>query len=138
MRAMIDQRMPIIVASDVARSHVARLPRTLSDLNFWAHERAKGRHLWPETFLRTDAVFHGAIAKSVRGAEVTAAIHAAISERLTPHLLGVADVLASDRELEELHRVLAAAVLDGRPLRAGRIARRIAQQEMSSLRRGLG
>jgi DNA-binding FadR family transcriptional regulator len=138
MRAMIDQRMPILVASEVAHSHITRLPRTLSDINFWAHERAKGRHQWPETFLKNDAAFHGAIARSVRGAEVTAAIHATISERLAPHLLGVADVLASDHELEEQHRALAAAILDGRPLTAGRIARRIAQQEVDSLRRTLG
>lgn len=47
-------------------------------------------------------------------------------------------VLESDRELARQHVTLAAAILDGQPIRAGRIGRQIAERELRSLTDRLG
>jgi DNA-binding FadR family transcriptional regulator len=138
MRAAIDRDAPIIVAKIVQRGPDARLPGRLSELNFLAHERSSHRHDWPEDFLRADLEFHRAIASSIRGSEIVASLYARLGSRLIEHLMPVADLQAGDAELHEAHVAMSTAILDGRPISAGRLAHAIARRELRSLGRTLG
>lgn len=137
MRFAIDTQVPVIVARLVRTKPIIRLPATLSDIAFWAHDRAGYRSDFPEQFLRADVRFHLEVARSVRGAEVTADLYQRIMERLLPHLMAVADVQAADPTLDELHRALASTILDGQPVAAARLARALARRELESLNESL-
>lgn len=138
MRFSIDSQVPVVVARLVRTGPINRLPRTLSDISFWAFERSMSRTGFPEDFLRTDLRFHAEIARSVRRAEITGELSRSIGERLLPHLAAVADVQAGDEALHDMHHALAASILDGEPVATARLARSIARREMDSLREALG
>jgi DNA-binding FadR family transcriptional regulator len=138
MRSAIDERMPIVAARLVRTKPPNRLPRTLSDISFWAHERSTSRIGYPQHFLRADLRFHREVARSVRGSETIADLYDGIGERLTHHLVAVADVQAGDDELDSMHLSLAASILDGRTVTSARLARGIARREARSLDESLG
>jgi DNA-binding FadR family transcriptional regulator len=138
VRSAIDERMPIVVARLVRTKPPNRLPRTLSDISFWAHERSTSRIGYPEHFIQADLRFHREVARSVRGSETIADLCDGINSRLTPQLVAVADVQAADHELDRMHLALAASILDGRVITAARLARGIARREARSLDSSLG
>jgi DNA-binding FadR family transcriptional regulator len=138
MRAAIDRHMPVVVAQLARTKPTNRLPTTLSDISLWAYERSAARYGFPEHFLRSDLRFHLEIARSVRGAEVTSDLCRRIGERLLPRLMGVADVQAADDDLDEMHRGLAASILDGQAITAARLAGCVTRREMRSLNESLG
>lgn len=138
MRAAIDRHMPVVVAQLVRTKPTSRVPTTLSDISLWAYERSAARYGFPEHFLRADLRFHVEIARSVRGAEVTADLCQRIGERLLPRMMAVADVQAADDGMDEMHRDLAASILDGEPVTAARLARSLSRREMRSLNESLG
>lgn len=138
MRCGIDERMPPIVARLVGTVPTFRLPKTLDDIMYQANERSMFRTGTAEPFLKVDLAFHRSIAASVRGAEITVQLHERIGRRLMPTLLPVADVLAGDQTLDEAHKLLARAILDGRPVHAARLARTIARRELRSLEKAVG
>lgn len=137
VRASIDERAPALVAQRVHDQPTPRLPRRLFDINLFAVERAMQRES-PEQFVRADLAFHGAIAESLRGNELTASVYETVAERLTPSLIAVADVMAADQRLQAAHVALTAAILDGRVLAAARLGRLVAGVERAALDRGLG
>ena len=130
MRCTIDQRLPIAVAQQVARSPDAPLPESLSLMSYLARERLHARHEWPEVFVRTDLRFHQAMASALTGAEVTGAVYGMVSKRMTPALIAAAKAQASDADLDRLHTALADAIVDGLPVATARIARNVAQREL--------
>jgi len=138
MRAAIDERMPVVVAMQVDSQPAVRLPRTLSDISFLAHERSVCRSGYADVFIQADLAFHRTVAASVRGTEVTVGLHQHIGRRMLPALLPVADVLASDEDLDAAHLQLVGAILAGEPMTTARLARFIARRELGSLGRALG
>lgn len=138
LRTTIDERATPLVAAMVARGPWNRLPRTLGDISFFAHERSVRRVGDPRSFLRADATFHRTVLSSVRGAEIGATLYERIVARGLDVLMPVADVQAADAELDALHLAAAESILDGQVARATRLGRAIARREMSSLGQGLG
>lgn len=133
MRAAIDERAAILAAAAVARSPRERVPMTLHDINFLAGERAAHRSSYAEIYLGADLAFHAAVVRSVRGLEVAHDVYRAIGERLVPALLPDAGLLAADEPLNDRHRALAAAILDGNSATAARLAYAIARREHGSI-----
>jgi GntR family transcriptional repressor for pyruvate dehydrogenase complex len=138
MRAVIDERLAYAAAKLMAHSSPTRVPATLDGIHLFAGERSGHRHSYPEQFLRADTAFHRMIGASLRGYEVVAGIRDRIDGRLHHAFMAVADVLAVDDLLHQDHLDLAAAVMDGRPLEARRVARRIANHEAAALGHTLG
>jgi DNA-binding FadR family transcriptional regulator len=138
LRTTIDERATPLVAAMVARGPRNRLPKTLGDISFFAHERSVRRIGDPRSFLRADATFHRTVLSSVRGAEIGTTLYERIAIRGFEFLMPIADVQAADAELDALHLAAAKAILDGEVPRATRLARSIARRELSSLRQGLG
>lgn len=138
MRMAVDERAPVIAARRVESGPDVRFPRALADITFLGNERSVRRAGYPEAFLAADLAFHRAIASSVRGTEITVSVYDRLAERLMTSLMSVADVQATDDELDAAHIELAPTVLDGQPLRAARLARMIARRELHSLDRTLG
>jgi len=138
MRYLIDKELPTLVARRVAQSRNVRRPRAVADLPFLASEREAAHHGWPERFVVADLAFHRTIAAAVRGAEATALLYGEIGRRLMPALMAVADVTSTDRSLDGLHREVATAILDGRPVAASRLSRRVALRELRSLAHAVG
>lgn len=138
MRSMLDERMAHAAAGLVARASRNRMPASLDAIHLYAHDRAGERHSYPEQFLRADTRMHRSLGASLRGYEIAAGLRERIDARLHDAFMAVADVLAADEELQVQHVALAAAVMDGRPLDAGRLARRIASREASALDDTLG
>jgi len=138
MRMAVDERAPVVVARRVEAGPDVRFPRALADITFLANERSVRRMGYPEAFLTADLAFHRAIASSVRGTEITVSVYDRLGERLMSSLMSVADVQATDDELDTAHIELARTVLDGHPLKAARLARMIARRELHSLDRTLG
>lgn len=133
IRATLDRQLAVAVATRIAVAPTERMPRTLGDLNLATMERRWSGHGWAEDFLRADFAYHQVIARSVRGAEVTAQLYGFLAERLLPHLVPDADLQYGDANLGELHDSLTSAILDGNPLRTGRIAGEIARREAAPL-----
>lgn len=138
MRGILDERLAQAAAQRVAKARPNRMPRTLDAIHLFAHERSGMKSDYPETFLRADAAFHRMIAASVRGFEISAELRERIDLRLHPRFMAVADVLAADDNLHRQHIELAAAVMDGEPIRAAALARRIAAAEGGALGYRLG
>lgn len=143
MRSGIDERMPVVVARQVAtatrlRLPRLRLPRMLSDITHHASERSAWRPIGAEVFLKADLAFHRSIAASIRGAEITVQLHDHIGQKLMPALLTVADVLAGDEVLDRAHRALATAISNGEARTAARLARTVARQELQSMQHVVG
>lgn len=138
MRMAVDELAPVIVATRVEAGPDVRFPRALSDITFLANERSVRRMGYPEAFLAADFAFHRAITSSVRGMEITVSVYDRLAERLMTSLMSVADVLATDDQLDAAHIELAHTMLDGHPLQAARLARMIARRELHSLDRTLG
>lgn len=138
MRSMVDERLAITAAQRVARAWRRRVPAMLDLIGLYAHERAAVRHSYPQDFLRADARVHRTLGASVHGYEIAAVLRDEVDARLHDAFLPVADVLAADEELQEGHVRLATAVMDGRPIEAGRLARRIADREAAALGKILG
>lgn len=138
MRSLIDERLAYAAAELVAQASPNRVPATLDGVLLFAHERGGHRHSYPEQFLRADAAFHRMIGASLRGYEMVADIRDRIDRRLHQEFMAVADVLAADEPLHQQHLDVATAVLDGRPLEAARVARRIATHEARALADTLG
>ena len=138
MRVAIDERIAIWAARIVAIARPNRVPSTLTLIHLLAHERAMSRFGYAERLVDADTAFHRAVAASLRGFEITAELRDRVDRRLRPQFLAVADVLAADDRLHQQHIDLAAAILDGRPVLAARLARRVARREMNALRDTLG
>jgi DNA-binding FadR family transcriptional regulator len=90
----------------------------------WEREAAR-RSGDPEKYVDADIEFHARVAAAARG-PIGVAAHRLASMALRPTLQANAAELASDDRLAALHRALADAVADGRPLRAVRAARAVA------------
>ena len=133
VRGMIDRTAAMALATHVATSHRYRVPRAIGDLSFLAMERWGARSGWVETWLKADFAFHREIARLVPDAAVTAGVYDLVTQRLLRHLVASADLLVSDDELDDMHRSLATAILDGNRTRAGRLAARIARREAGAL-----
>ncbi len=138
MRGLLDERFAQAAAQLVCEAPTGRVPATLDAIHLFAHERTGHRHSYPELFLRADTAFHSMLGASLRGYEVAAGIRERIDTRLQPAFMAVADVLAANEDLDRLHLDLATAVMDGRPMAAGRLARRIARREGAALGDTLG
>ncbi|MGH2380861.1 MAG: FadR/GntR family transcriptional regulator, partial [Candidatus Limnocylindria bacterium] len=82
VRAAIDERAPAVVAAQVATQPPIRMPRTLSDIGFFAHERSIQRSGDPESFLEADVRFHCTVLASMRGIEVGPALYEGVLKRL--------------------------------------------------------
>jgi DNA-binding GntR family transcriptional regulator len=74
----------------------------------------------------------------VPGAAIATQLRERIDRRLRPRLLVVAASLAEDRQLDRGHHRLAAAILAGDALGAGRLARATARREAAPLKAVLG
>lgn len=133
MRASIDERAPIAVAEAVQVLPAHAIPRRVRELTFLAAERRNSRNGWANHFVREDLAFHAAIVASVRDVELMASLYARIGDRLQRALVSAANDCAVDDQLHQWHADLAMAVLDGRPLAAGRIARAISRRELDAL-----
>jgi GntR family transcriptional repressor for pyruvate dehydrogenase complex len=138
VRAAIDERAAPLVARQVATHPELRLPRTLADINFFAHERSLSRIGGPQSFLDADLMFHNVVLASLRGFEIGPAIYERVCDRLGPALLAVADVQSADAELDHAHLALTSAILDGDAAAATRLARTMAGRELRSLEVTLG
>jgi len=138
VRAAIDERAAAVVATQIASQPPIHMPRTLSDIGFFAHERSIQRSGHPETFLEADVRFHLTVLASMRGVEIGPALYEGVLKRLQQILLTVADLQASDAELDASHLRLTSAILDGEVGRAARLARSVANGELRSLRATLG
>jgi len=140
MRAAIDERAASLAATTaaIARNRHGRRPRTLGELNFLAGERAARRWSYADIFVRADLAFHAAIVRSASGLEATHEIYQAIGRRLEPAMLPGAGLLAGDRQLEERHSALAAAVVDGDAVAAARLAYAIARREHETIQAAPG
>lgn len=133
MRASIDERAPIAVAAFVATAEPHAVPRRIRDLTFLAAEREHGRFGWANRFVEADLSFHAAIAASLNEAELAVSLYRRVGDRLMPALVAAANDCATDEDLHRLHARLAVAVLEGRPVAAGRLARAISQRELAAL-----
>jgi len=138
VRAAIDERAPPIVAGQIRSASTVRLPSTLHDINFTAHDRSMHRIGGPEEFIRADLAFHRAVLRSTRGVEIGASLYERIGWRMMPDLMAVADLQAADERLDEAHLRLSAAVLNGDRASAARLARTVAIAEQRSLHATLG
>lgn len=138
MRGSLDEDLAVVAARTVAASKRDRPARPLTFLALLARDREALRHAWPETFLDADSAFHQMIAAAVPGAAVATQLRERIDRRLRLRLLVVAGSLAEDRQLDRGHHRLAAAILAGDALGAGRLARAIARREAAPLRTALG
>lgn len=138
VRATIDERAPVLLATRIAASPRVRLPRTISDISFFALERSTARIGFVEPFLKADVEFHRLVLASLRGIEVGPALYERVTDRMLPALMGVADVQASDDGLNSAHLDLAAAVMDGNVRTSARLARLVARRELESLEEALG
>lgn len=138
VRAAIDARAAPLLAARVNKHPPIRVPRAISDISFFAHERSAQRMSDPQTFLDADLYFHRKVLASLRGIEIGPALYERLTERLMTALLGVADVQAADRELDVAHLSLAAATLNGDIRAAARLARAVANRELRSLDSTLG
>ena len=130
VRATVDERAAPMLAEHVRDQPWVRRPRTLDDVNFLAHERSVRRIGFPEVFLKADLDFHECVVRSLPRVELGGALYRQIGAALMPVLMGVADVLAGDGELDRLHLDTAAAILDGRVTDAARAARACARREL--------
>lgn len=90
----------------------------------WEREAAR-RSGDPEAYVDADLEFHARVAAAARG-PIGVAAHRLAGTALRPVLQANAGDLAGDDRLAALHRTLADAVADGRPMRAVRAARAIA------------
>lgn len=133
LRATLDRQLAVAAAGLIASAPTERLPPALEDLGFLTLERQWSGHAWAEDFLRADFAYHAAIARAVRGAEVTAALYGFLAERLLAHLVPHAERQIADQELSDLHRGLTEAIVNGQPTRAGRLAGEIARREAASV-----
>jgi GntR family transcriptional repressor for pyruvate dehydrogenase complex len=134
IRAMIDQRMPVLAAQAVGRADSVLLPGPLRDLMFLARERSHRRNGVPaEAFVRADLRFHRAIVASVAGAEVMTSLYDQVGRRLLPQLTAAANRQARDEPLDQAHLALATAVIDGQAPTAAARARAIARIEEGSV-----
>ncbi len=137
-RFAMDSQLPIVVARSVrAADPRRRLSRSINDLPFMAMERSISRHSWPETYVRADTAFHASVAAALAGAEIMVPLYRGLTDRLRPNLMAAAG-LQHNQELSEQHIRLGEAIRDGQPLRAGRLARAVARQELNALQEGLG
>jgi DNA-binding FadR family transcriptional regulator len=93
----------------------------------WEREAAR-RSGDPDAYVDADLEFHARLAAAARG-PVGVAAHRLAGVVLRPHLRASAAEMASDDRLAGLHRALADAVADRRPMRAVRAARAIAAIE---------
>jgi GntR family transcriptional repressor for pyruvate dehydrogenase complex len=89
----------------------------------WEREAAR-RSGDPRTYVDADLDFHARVAAAARG-PIGVAAHRLAGETLRPVMEANAAALAGDDRLAALHRMLADAVADGRPMRAVRAARAI-------------
>jgi DNA-binding FadR family transcriptional regulator len=136
IRATIDQRMPIVAAQSVRAARNGRLPRHLEDLTFLASERSTSRNDgFAERFVRADLQFHQEIVANAKGVEVGESLYEHIGLRLMPQLTAAADDLAADIGLDEAHRELATAIIDGAVIPAARLAGAIARREADAVER---
>ena len=133
VRAAVDERTAPMVAEMVRDSPWVRRPRTLGDISFLAHERSVRRHAMPAWFLEADLAFHECVTRTVRGVELGGALYREVGKALMPTLMGRADILAADQELNDLHLHVASAMLDGRVTDAARAARAIARRELAAV-----
>ena len=133
VRSAIDTQVAPLVAAEVRDKPLNRLPRTLSDINFFVHERSVRRYGDPRTFLDADFAFHRAVVASLRGLEVGPAVYERVGQRLMAPLMAVADIEAANRDLDEAHLRLASAILAGDVSATARCARRVALDELRSL-----
>ena len=135
MRDAIDERAASLAATAaaIARNRHGRASKTLGELSFLADERAARRWSYADTFLRADLAFHAAIVRSASGMEAAHEIYQAIGRRLEPTMLPGAGLLAGDRQLDERHTALAAAILDGHAVAAARLAYAIARREHETI-----
>lgn len=135
MRDAIDERAASLAATAaaIARNRHTRASKPLGELSFLAGERAARRWSYADTFLRADLAFHAAIVRSASGMEATHEIYQAIGRRLEPAMLPGAGLLAGDRQLDERHSALAAAILDGNAVAAARLAYTIARREHETI-----
>lgn len=138
VRAATDSWAAPLAATEVRTRAPNRLPRTLDDIRFLAHERSLSRVGLPHAFLEADLRFHRAIAASVRGIEIVPALYRQIGQRLMGPMMAVADVQADDRALDDAHLRLAIAIIDGDVRGATRDARHVAMAELSTLQATLG
>jgi GntR family transcriptional repressor for pyruvate dehydrogenase complex len=134
IRAMIDERAPVLAARAVAQADSPLLPGPLRDLKFLAAERSTDRNGVPaEVFVRADLRFHRAIVASVMGAEVMSSLYDQVGRRLMPHLTTAASRQARDQGLDQAHLALATAIIDGQMPAAARLAGTIARREAESV-----
>lgn len=138
VRAAIDMQVAPLVAAEVRNRPPNRLPRTLGDINFFAHERSVCRYGDPRTFLRADLAFHRVVVASLRGLEIGPAVYERVGQRLMDALMPVADVQAGNAQLDEAHLRLASVILAGDVRATARCARRVALEEVESLDSTLG
>jgi DNA-binding FadR family transcriptional regulator len=139
IRATIDGRMAIVAARDVSRLGDDLLPRPLRDLAFFAAERSNHRRYVPaEAFVRADLQFHKMIVSSVKGAEISISLYDQLGKRLMPQLTAAAADLAADDGLDQAHRALSTAIVEGATLATARLASAIARREADSLERAAG
>lgn len=133
LRATLDRQLAVAAANLVASAPAERLPPALEDLGFLTRERQWSGHAWAEDFLRADFAYHESIARAVRGAEVTAALYGFLAQRLQAHLVPHAERQIADEELSALHGTLTAAIVNGQPAHAARLAGEIARREAASV-----
>jgi DNA-binding FadR family transcriptional regulator len=137
IRFAVDSQLPAVLARSIRAAGPTLLPRNVADLPFWVMERSASRHSWPETFVKADVAFHRSIGAAVPGAEILAPLYQRLVDRLQPSLLAAAD-RQRDEGLSIMHVELAAAIRDGRPLSAARLARAVARRELAALQEALG
>lgn len=111
------------VAGIAARRRTAAGVRDLLGAT-WEREAAR-RSGDPGAYVDADIEFHARVAAAARG-PIGVAAHRFASTTLRPLVQANAGELAGDDRLATLHRTLADAVADGRPMRAVRAARAIA------------
>ena len=134
IRAVIDERMPVLAARIVHGAPGGPLPGPIRDLAFFAAERSSSRSgAAAEAFIRADLRFHREIVASVRGLEVSGTLYAQIGRRLEPDLIAAAAGLARNLNLDEAHQALATAIANGDMPATARLARAIARREVESV-----
>ena len=119
MRVVVDPAVARIAAQRASAAAAGELLAAT-----WERQAAR-RSLDPEAFVDADLEFHRRVAAAARG-PIGVAAHRLGGMLLRPHLRARAEALAGDERLARLHRALADAIGEGRPIRAARAARAIA------------
>lgn len=128
LRAAVDREAPVVAALRI-RGRRGRIPPPLRDLAFLAGERTVARHHGPEYAFRADLAFHRAILASLPGSQVLAALYEHCLQHTHAEALAEQERVRADPPMDALHERLAALVIDGRPIEAGRLARAISRRE---------